>query len=236
MLPLLFGSLPTSSRVSTRSTSTDAARAGPSAKKGELMAASFRAFLDESSADRGSGHQEYLVCAALLTDDSCSDARDLLRPLLLPGQIKLHWTGESERRRRVIVSRIVELGPMNIVVSHRDLRRRRVERYRRKCLEMLYHELIGLEVFDLTLECRSTAQDRDDRAHIVGLQAQGLDRRLRIAHRRGGDEPLLWIADAVLGAINSARLGDHRHLDELRTTLIIESRTPESLVAIDSGP
>ena len=169
------------------------------------------------------------MCAALLSDESCDSIRDQLRPLLLPGQVKFHWTDESESRRRKIVSRIVELGPMNVVVSHLDVRRRRVERYRRKSLESLYHELVGLEVFDLTLECRSTAQDGYDRAHIVGLQGQGLDRRLRIAHSRGGDEPLLWIADAVLGAINSAHLGESSHIDELRTTVLIESRTPESL-------
>ena len=189
----------------------------------------FRAFIDESSALRDDDRQEYLVCGALLPDDACEDIREQLRPLLLPGQIKLHWTDESERRRRDIVGQIVELGPMNVVVSHLDARRRRVERYRRKCLELLYHELLAMEVFDLTLECRSDAQDRSDRAHMVALQAQGLDRQLRIGHRRGGDEPLLWIADAVLGAINAAHMGESTHLESLRSTLLIDVRTPDSL-------
>ncbi|MBF4632766.1 hypothetical protein ITJ42_16235 [Clavibacter michiganensis subsp. phaseoli] len=189
----------------------------------------FRAFLDESSANRGDERQEYLVCAALISDADCDSVREQLRPLLLPGQIKLHWTDESERRRRDIVSRIVDLGPMNIVVSHLDARRKRVERYRRKSLEVLYHELVTMETFDLTLECRSDSQDKDDRAHIVALQSQGLDRRLRIGHQRGGDEPLLWIADAVLGSINAAHLGNSEHYDELQSTLLIEARTSDSL-------
>ena len=35
--------------------------------------------------------------------------------------------------------------------------------------------------------------------------------RLRVDHRRGGDEPLLWIADIVAGAIRASREGEHRY-------------------------
>jgi hypothetical protein len=194
-----------------------------------VPASSYRAFLDESSANRGEERQEYLVCAALVDADACDNVREQLRPLLLPGQIKFHWTDESDRRRRQIVARIVELGPMSIVVSHLDARRKKTERFRRKTLESVYHELVAMDVFDLTLECRSDSQDKSDRAHIVALQNQSLDRRVRIGHRRGGDEPLLWIADAVLGAINSEYLGDSAFISELRGTLLIEERTPDSL-------
>lgn len=45
------------------------------------------------------------------------------------------------------VACIAGLGSMNIVISHLDARRTRAERYRRKCLETLYHELIQMEVF-----------------------------------------------------------------------------------------
>lgn len=117
---------------------------------------------------------------------------------------------------------------MSVVVAHLDARARKTERYRRKCLETLYHELVTMEVFDLTLESRSSAQDKQDAAHIVALQGSGLDRRVRIAHARGGDEPLLWIPDAVLGAINASHLGDQSHFDRLATTVILNTRTPES--------
>jgi hypothetical protein len=152
-----------------------------------VPASSYRAFLDESSANRGEERQEYLVCAALIDVDACDNIREQLRPLLLPGQIKFHWTDESDRR------------------------------------------LVAVDVFDLMLECRSDSQDKSDRAHIVALQNQGLDRRVRIGHQRGGDEPLLWIADTVLGAINSEYLGDSAFISELRATLLIEERTPASL-------
>ncbi|TAJ48554.1 MAG: hypothetical protein EPO52_10555 [Herbiconiux sp.] len=197
---------------------------------------SFRGFLDESAAQRGSGHQQYSVCVALVPAAACDDLRMKLRPLLLSGQIKLHWRDESEARRRWIVERIVELGPMNVVISHLDLRAHRLERYRRKCLEALYHHLVAMDVLDLTFESRSAPQDRNDRAHLVALQAQGLYSRLRIAHARGGDEPLLWIADAVLGALNASASGEPRHFDALRSTVLIESRTPTSLTMKGERP
>jgi len=198
---------------------------------------SLKGFLDESSAHRDQGRQEYLVCAALLCASDCDDIREQLRPLLLPGQVKLHWSAESDRRRRAIIDEIVRLGPMNVVVSHLGVPSKRDERYRRKCLEAVYHEMVTMDVFDLTLESRSSHQDRGDRAHVVALQGQGLDRRLRIGHRRGGDDPLLWIADAVLGAINSAHAGKPRHLEALKETLLVELRTADSeLPCADERP
>jgi hypothetical protein len=172
--------------------------------------------------------QEYLICAALVEVDACEAARDVMRSLLLPGQVKVHWTAESEARRRRIVETITSLGPMNVVVSHLDEYRKKVERYRRKCLEVVYRELAGMGVTDAALEHRSHSQDAADRAHIVALQAQSLDHSLRISHPKGGEEPLLWIADAVLGAINSRHLGIPEHYDALVGTLAFEEMTPDS--------
>lgn len=188
-----------------------------------------RAFLDESSSVLTDDRQEYLVGAAILDSAFCEAVRDELRPLLLPGQIKLHWTDESTRRRARIIDAIVGLGAMQVIVSHVSQRQNRTERFRRKCLESLYYEFASLELYDVLLESRSSKQDKEDRAHIVALQGQGLDRRIRVSHQRGGDEPLLWIADAVLGAVNSARRGEPTYLDALQETILLHARTAESL-------
>lgn len=190
---------------------------------------SYRAFVDESSTVRSAIHQEYLVGAALIPLDSCEEIREHLRALALPGQIKLHWTDESEPRRRTIVTRISELAPMTVVVTHLSERVRRNERCRRKCLEALYHEMAGMEVVDLLLEHRSDAQNKQDLGHLVALRSKGLDPRLRIDHQRGGDEPLLWIADILLGAINAAERGHPAHLEALQETIIVRRRTADSL-------
>lgn len=156
--------------------------------------------------------------------------REELRPLLLPGQIKLHWTDERESRRRRIVSAIASLEPMNFIVAHLSERQAKTERFRRKCLETLYYELAVHEVYPVTLESRGSSQDKKDRAHIVALQGQGLNRGVRIQHLRGGDEPLLWIADAVLGSLNSAYLGEPSHFEALQDTIMVQQHTPDSLV------
>lgn len=187
------------------------------------------AFADESNCTRTESTQEYLVGAALLEPADIDAIRDELRPLLMPGQVKLHWTAESSRRRRTIVDALRSLGPMTVVVSHLSKRNRKTERFRRKCLEALYYELAQMEVYDVTFESRSKAQDGYDRAHIVALQGQGLERRIRIQHLRGGDEPLLWIADAILGAVNSVHLDEPAYLESLRETIVFQHRTLDSL-------
>ena len=171
------------------------------------------------------------MAAVLGATEACGRVRERLQPLLLKGQVKLHWTDESERRRREIVDVVSDLGTMMCIVSHLDARRRKVERYRRLCLEPLYTELGSMGVFDLTFESRSKGQDLEDRAHVVALQGTGLDRRIRITHERGGAEPLLWIADVVLGAVNAAHLGNPVHLQKLQSTILIQHRTQTSLAA-----
>lgn len=190
---------------------------------------SFRAFVDESSAVHSDTRQEYLIGAALIPLTACDEIREQLRSLALPGQIKLHWTDEGESRRRAIVKRLSELAPMTVVVTHLSERVKKNERCRRKCLETLYHDMVDMEVFNLLLEDRSASQNKKDRAHLVALQGQGLDKRVRIAHQRGGDEPLLWIADVLLGAINAAELGQPAHLEALEETFVLRHRTADSL-------
>ncbi|WP_255447706.1 hypothetical protein [Schumannella sp. 10F1B-5-1] len=168
------------------------------------------------------------MAAAILAAGRCDEVREALRPLLLPGQIKVHWRDERDRRRFALVDAIRELEPVNVVIAHRSAPSRKTERFRRKCLEQVYIELSAMDTFDITLESRGASQDSQDRAHIVALQGQSMDARMRIAHQRGGDEPLLWIPDIVLGAVNSAHDGDRRYLDAIAGTVMIH-RTTEGL-------
>lgn len=188
------------------------------------------AYVDESSCNRSDSTQEYLIGAAIMDAADEAAIREELRPLLLPGQRKLHWTDERESRRRRIVAAIASLEPMNFIVAHLSQRQAKTERFRRKCLETLYYELASAEVLSVTLESRGLAQDKKDRGHIVGLQAQGLHQGVRIQHLRGGEEPLLWIADAVLGSLNSAYLGEPAHFEVLQHTIMLQQHTPDSLV------
>lgn len=186
-------------------------------------------FIDESSVSRSRGRQDYLVCAAVVAEEEVDSMRDGLRPLLRRGQIKVHWSDEGPASRQTIVERLAQLSPMSVVVSHASQPQRTTERFRRKCLERLYYEMASMEVDDLTLEGRTPAQNKKDFAHVVALQNQGLPRALRIGHRRGGDEPLLWIADVVLGAINASYNGEPKYLKVLEDTILLRTFTADSL-------
>lgn len=187
------------------------------------------AYLDESSVLRSADSQEYLVCAAVIPDDSAEELRGQLQSLRLKGQIKLHWTDESEARRRKIVAVVSELTPMTAVVTHISQRQNKTERFRRKCLETLYYELASMGVRNVVCEARTSAQNQKDIAHIVALRGQKVvDRDFTISHCRGGDDPLLWIPDIFLGAINAKHQGEDSYYETLRELLILERRTPES--------
>lgn len=187
------------------------------------------AYVDESSARRPPAQQEYMVCAAIIDVHDLEKVRSVLRPLLLPGQIKLHWTDERSSRRRKIVETLSGIDSIQAIITHRSEASRKTERYRRKCLEQLYFELPQMQVHQVTLESRQKDQNRKDIEHIVALQGQGQSPGIRLQHVRGGDDPLLWIPDAVLGALNSMHLGDEQYWEKLHDKVVLHRPTPDSL-------
>lgn len=193
------------------------------------MSQNFSAFIDESSAQRGSDRQEYMICAALIPAPRIEEVRTQMASLLRPGQRKLHWTDESSKSKLQIAKVIGQIEPLSVVVSHLSTRQARTERFRRKCLERIYYYLAEAEVWDVTLECRTPAQDKYDRAHVVALQNHWLSKDMRITHLRGGDEPLLAIPDAVLGAINAHHRGESHFWDVLKGVVLDHFETPQSL-------
>lgn len=187
------------------------------------------AYIDESSAHRPPAQQEYMVCAAIIDEHDLEKVCRQLLPLRLPGQIKLHWTDERSSRRRKIVETLSGIDSVQVIITHRSEASRKTERYRRKCLEQLYFELSEMQVHQVTLESRQEAQNRKDIEHIVALQAQGQSPGIRLRHARGGDDPLLWIPDIVLGALNSLHLGDDQYWEQLHDKVILNRPTPDSL-------
>ena len=187
------------------------------------------AYIDESSALRPPDRQEYMVCAAIIDSQNVQRVREELRPLLLPGQVKLHWTDERNGRRRKIVETLSGIDSMQAIITHQSKVSRKTERHRRKCLEQMYFELSEMHVHNVTLESRQEAQNKLDLAHIVALQGQGQSASIRLRHVRGGDDPLLWIPDAVLGALNSVYLGENQYWKKLHEKVLLNRPTPDSL-------
>ena len=187
------------------------------------------AYIDESSAYRPPNRQEYMICAAIIDSQDLEQVREELRPLLLPGQIKLHWTDERNSRRRKIVETLSGIDSMQVIITHQSEISKRTERHRRKCLEQMYFELSEMHVHNVTLESRQEAQNKRDLAHIVALQGQGQSVNIRLQHVRGGDDPILWVPDAVLGALNSVHLGEEQYWEKLYGKVLLNRPTPDSL-------
>ena len=187
------------------------------------------AYIDESSAYRPPNRQEYMICAAIIDSQDLEQVREELRPLLLPGQVKLHWTDERNSRRRKIVETLSGIDSMQAIITHQSEVSKRTERHRRKCLEQMYFELSEMHIHNVTLESRQEAQNKRDLAHIVALQGQGQSVNIRLQHVRGGDDPILWVPDAVLGALNSVHLGEEQYWEKLYGKVLLNRPTPDSL-------
>jgi len=183
----------------------------------------FEAFLDESESDRSADPDTYVLAAALLDPTRVDDVRDTMRALLLKGQRKLHWRDESDKRRLQIIETVAAAQVEHMVVVRAGRTRERSERRRRLCLEALCFELDRLGVRQATLESRGRADDRRDRVMLDTLRARKTVRgQLRMQHLPGPGEPLLWLPDAVCGAVTRARVGDvvYRDMVESRVTVV----------------
>ena len=152
--------------------------------------------------------KEYRVCAVVVADEVADGIRAKLLPFLLKGQRKFHWIAEKKQRRLSFLTTISGLNLESIIIIDRSTPQRHEERRRRKALEFLYLTLENLGVADVVLESRTSTQDHMDIQHIAGLKSAGLFTSFQLTHVRGGDEPLLWISDTLLGAANAARNGD----------------------------
>lgn len=147
-------------------------------------------FVDESKAGG------YAVVAALVQPADVSDARRSLRELLLPGQRRIHFLDESERRRRMIIDRLIELDLRTTVYeagpSYRTDRARRAA-----CLEALVADHAPERETLLYLELDQSCVDADRRVLYAATRATGCGDRLRYHHVTPGAEPLVWVPDAV---------------------------------------
>lgn len=167
-----------------------------------------RAFLDESvllDADHGT----YVVAAAVVDVAQIDDARRAV-VLAAGARRRWHWHGEGARERVTIASAIGSLG-VQCVAATAPVERTRQERARRTALGLLLPALERRGVTVAVLESRQVRQDRRDIEAVDAFRSQRrLTDRLRIEHARPTDEPLLWLPDAVAGAVVLHHRGDDR--------------------------
>lgn len=172
-----------------------------------------RAFVDESYRS-GLAGGTYLFAAITLSPDQEVRARHRMRRACPSRGGRLHWrTDRAEIRRRGLAA--MAALPLDGVTLYRaDVADARQERARQHGLWNLVFDQASRGVADLVLESRERRlNDRDDLT-LTQLDSI-LDGGLRFVFARAQDEPLLWAADYLLGAVGAHLAGNDRHVDGL---------------------
>lgn len=180
-------------------------------------AAPLEAWGDESGSHPQRDPGTYVLATVLAEQTDADSIRAAMAGVRLPNEKKVHWYGDRNRRDALI--RAVEPLPFTAtVVVRTGASDERDERRRRKCLERLLLEVEGWGCARLTLESRGPRPDQRDRAMLDALRASRViaSPGVRLEHRRGPEDPALWVADVVCGAVVAARTGSASHLDVLR--------------------
>lgn len=180
-----------------------------------------RVFVDESV------HTAVGVCAvaAVAVDDArAASARADLRSLLPPGAARLHWNNDSPQLRASTVGLVAQYGEQcRVYLGYFDSDKRQ-DAARERCIAHMYDDLGNSPPFEeLVLDKRSPAQDTRDTVIMSGEC-----RRLQLAHpptfRHDGTltEELLWLADALAGAVcEHVVKGDPTFVRALASRLVI---------------
>ncbi|HET6986399.1 MAG TPA: hypothetical protein VFI00_07270 [Kribbella sp.] len=173
------------------------------------------AWIDESVIVGGPRHPAgtYTLAAAVVETEAAGAMRDGLRDLTLTKGGRLHWVDESSKRRDRIMAAIASFDLAAVVTAGSPVHRSKQERARRCCLERLFYELALIGVSEVWLESRTATPDRRDLRLVDYARDKGLiPRGFKVGFERPKDEPMLWIPDAVAGAVTAARLGEPRWL------------------------
>ncbi len=143
-------------------------------------------------------------------------------------QQRLHWRDEDAPRRRKVVSLVAGADLAAVVVVGAPVDRKKQERARRICMERLLHELDRRRISRVWLEARTPPLNRNDQEMVAALRGSHIiSQQLRVDHSWPIQEQMLWIADAVAGAVSAACDGQYQFvtsIGHLLTTIEIAIR------------
>lgn len=180
------------------------------------------AFVDESESDRARDPGTYILAAAIVAPSAFDQVRSQMLGLRIGKGGKVHWRNEDAQRQMKIITAVSELPLEHVVVVRSCAPQERGERRRRLCLEQLCYELDQLGVHQVTLESRGQADDRRDLHALQGFRARRIvSSTLRMYHQPGPVEPMLWVPDAVCGAVVAARTGTQDYLNKVESSCTV---------------
>ncbi|PRI11010.1 hypothetical protein [Leucobacter massiliensis] len=179
--------------------------------------------MDESIHTAGGPLAEgiYLLAATVADPAACEPIRDTLRGLLLGKSTRLHWYDQTPRRRRLIAGVLADLDVTHTIIVGAPIDPHRQERARRLCLERLLHELHSLGVERVWAETRTQSLNDRDRTMVAALRSRGaIPAHLAVEFAQPDQEPMLWLPDAVAGAVGMHHRGrDPEPYERLRHTI-----------------
>jgi hypothetical protein len=162
------------------------------------------AYIDESARHRNDADScVYVLAAALVEDDQTEELVSVLESRPRSGAAKLHWKDQTAKQRTATTEALAAVPLAGLVAVHFYDYQPQNERARRLCfnrlLVALAHEYAaGAAVF----ESRGASRDKKDREVLTVLRKNGrVPRDLDVSWVRGGEQPLLWAADCVAGAV-----------------------------------
>lgn len=162
----------------------------------------------------------YAIAASVVEDAMMDNLRDAMTTLV-HNRLPFHWREAGPRQRLAAVELLSRLDAVHYVVVGTRLDNSRQERHRRKCLQRLLWELEQFGVSRVLLDARRRQQNTADLVAVSAWRAQRvLGSQLRVDHVQAATEPLVWMADIVAGAVNSARGdGNEQYLKPLEAML-----------------
>lgn len=181
----------------------------------------FLAFGDESGSDRRLDPDAYILAAAVIDPEHVEDVREMARVLKRPGARKAHWRDDSNKQHDAVIATISQMPIEGVIVVRRGSSDEVPERRRRKCMEPFLTSVEDYGCNWLMLESRGPADDKRDRDLLDTMRAKHQSGGLRLNHKPGPEEPLLWIPDALCGALTSSRTGEGRWLEEIEERIHI---------------
>lgn len=142
----------------------------------------------------------YMLGASLIEADSVSELERVFASMPASAR-KLHWREMSRDKQRESLRALSSIERADIVVIASPLPGRKQERARRKCLEALLPTLEQRGIERLVLESRRPGSDKLDLDYASYARGSHLINSIRIDHEYGADQPKLWVADQILGAM-----------------------------------
>lgn len=155
------------------------------------MVSNLHAFADESSRN-----DVYIICAATVLVADLHVARVALKAMCPKGQRRIHFSTESDSRRRKILDKMSKLETSTTIYVARS---RNQTKARAAILQKMLPQLLDMGAQRLVLDSRE-GQDHVDRQTIYSALGQDSQANFTYDHHPSATEPLLWIPDAVAWA------------------------------------